>query len=277
MGFNHRYKVIIEDETTLERKVNLSGKFVTLLSLLCAFILIIVCAGIFFLAVTPMKTVLPGYLKESERAATEEQHLRLDSLLQVYEANQYYIDNLFNVLSPSDPDTTIFVTPSTSTPLSTDSLLPQSQEERNFMESIRERDKYTIHVVNPYAESLMFESLNPNAVISEDTRNSYVADIILPYGAPVSAVAEGKVISISTSPKTGGGFEVIIQHPNGFLSKSSRLGPLLISDGDRVTAGQIIAEPSRFKSARGNLVSLELWHDGNKLIPARYIKGGEIN
>lgn len=277
MGFNHRYRVIIEDETTLERKINLSGRLLALLGILCGSIILVVCLGIFFLAVSPLKTVLPGYLKESERAATEEQHLRLDSLLQVYEANQYYVDNLFNVLNPTNPDTTIFITPTNTIPLSVDSLLPQSPEERDFVENIRERDKYRIQISYPSAESLMFESLNPNAVISEDTRDSYIASVILPYGAPVSAVAEGKVISTSSSPRKGGGFEVIIQHPNGFLSKISRLGPLLISDGDRVTAGQIIAEPSVFRSAKGNLVYFELWHDGNKLIPARYIKGGELN
>lgn len=277
MGFNHRYKVIIEDETTLERKFNLSGRLLVLLGLLSGFLLLVVCVGIFFLAISPMKNLLPGYLKDSERTATEEQHLRLDSLLKVYEANQYYVDNLFKVLNPSDPDTTIFITPAPSTPLSADSLLPQSLEEKKFVEKIRERDKYRIQVPYPSAEFLMFESLNPQAVISDESQDSYIADVIIPYGGAVSAVAEGKVISISSSAKKGGGFEVIIQHPNGFLSKSSRLGPLLISDGDRVTAGQIIAEPSSFRSSKGNLVSFELWHDGNKLIPARYLKGGKLN
>ena len=143
------------------------------------------------------------------------------------------------------------------------------------MENIRERDKYNISYASPAAaQTMMFGSVNNAAVVSEDSKNKYQAEILLPAGASVSTIAEGKVISVASSPRASGGFEVIIQHPKGFLSKTSRLTGLMIRPGDRVAAGQIIAGGAASSGLKDNHVVFELWHDGDPLIPSRYLNGG---
>lgn len=266
-----KYRITVEDESSLEKRLNFSARFTVLILLFIVFIIVAGAVGIFVFASTPLKNHLPGYLKESERTATEEQHLRLDSLARVYEINETYIKGILSALNPKEEaiDTS---RQHRRYPLSLDSLKPASEEEKEFMEFIRERDKYNIVNSSPaVAQSMMFSNLNKGAIVSDQTKDSYQAEIILPYGANVGAVAEGKVISVASSPKASGAYEVIIQHPKGFLSKTSRLSTLFVKPGDRVAAGQIIASGSSAHGAKSQYIIFQLWHDGDPLIPARYL------
>lgn len=275
MKLNRKYRIIIEDEATLEKKFNVSAKtHVFLIGALALFISSAVVA-VFFLAFSPLRNLLPGYLNKTEREATEEQHLRLDSLLRIYEVNEMYLSGILNALEPTLPDSSILTSNGTEF-LPIDSLPSISKEEKEFIETIRERDKYNIAVASQAdAETLMFGNINRYAVISEKSKDLYQAEVIIPLGSQVEAVAEGKVISIASSPKTAGGYEVIIQHPKGFLSKSSRLANLLVSAGERVAQGQIIGSTSSKSGRKSETVMFELWHDGNPLKPARYLRGNK--
>lgn len=278
MNLKHRYKVSIDDESNLENKVKVSWKLHSYIICLIGLLSIVIIIAMALLAFSPLRNYLPGYLKESERAATEEQHLRLDSVLHIYDINEAYLDNMFNALDPVI-DVNQEISDKKNTPLlSPDSLLPASLEEREFMEYIRERDKYNIaSSVGLELETIMFEQPHTAAVITEGSKNSYTAEFILPHGAYVSAVAEGKVISIGTTPHTAGGYDIIIQHPKGFLSKCSRLGKPIIKQGDHVSTGQIISATTSESGRMRDKITLELWHNGDRLIPSRYLKIGEEN
>ena len=274
MRLNKKYRLTLEDESSLEKRLNFSARFPIWIFIIIALTVFAGALGIFVVASTPLKNYLPGYLKESERTATEEQHLRLDSLSKVYEINEAYISSILFALNPPDSVQNNEIRKAV-TPLALDSLMEASPEERKFMEEIRERDKYNIQYTSPAAaQTLMFGSVSKAAVISEDSKDKYQADILIPVGAPVTTEAEGKVISVASSPRASGGYEVIIQHPKGFLSKSSRLSNLMVSPGDRVAAGQIIAEGSAKAGLNSNHIIFELWHDGDPLIPSRYLNSG---
>ena len=278
MNLNKKYHISVEDESTLEKKVNLSAKVSWLILCLLGVVIVISGIGMVLLAVTPIKNYLPGYLRETERTATEEQHLRLDSLVRVYEINEAYITGILNALNPPETEGERSKAGKNLTSLTIDSLLPASDVEKEFMEKIRERDKYNISYASPAAaQTMMFGSVNKSAVITEDTKEKYRAEIILPIGSPITSIAEGKVISIASSPRASGGYEVIIQHPRGFLSKSSRLVNVMVKPGDRVSAGEIIATATATSGMKDNHIIFELWHDGDPLIPSRYLNGGRQN
>lgn len=277
MGLNKRYKIIIEDEASLQKKVNFIVSSTIVLVSCFGFLLITVIVGLLIILYTPMKSFLPGYMKESERTATEEQHLRLDSLSKVYEINEAYVTSILNALNPPEVSTSEIYDSieKKPIPIKLDSLLSISSEERNFMESIRARDKFEI----PYnstaaAQNMTFGSVNPAAIISEDSKNKYQVEILIPSGQPVTTITEGKVISMASSPRYSGTYEIIIQHPKGFLSKTSRLSNLLVKPGDRVSGGQIIALGTAKNGSKNNRVLFELWHDGDPLMPLHYLNGG---
>lgn len=270
---------MVEDESSLEKRINFSARLPFLFLLLIAFTVIAGAFGVFVLASTPLKNSLPGYLKKSERTYTEEQHIRLDSLVRVYEINEAYINSILSALNPDDTqskeETEDSLANKRPTPLIIDSLQGASEVERNFMERIRERDKYNIAYISPAAaQTMMFGSVNKAAVITDESRDKYQAELILPMGAPVATIAEGKVISVASSPRASGGYEVIIQHPKGFLSKTAKLSNVLVRPGDRVATGQIIASSTYRPGMKSNHVAFELWHDGDPLIPSRYLNGG---
>lgn len=272
MNHKHRYRLTLENEATLEKKFNVSANIYVYIASITALFIIAVLIVTCFLVFTPLRKYLPGHLNETERVATEHQHLRLDSLLHIYEMNEVYLTGIFNALNPPQIDSAALAKNTATFPLSIDSLIPISQEEKTFLETIRERDKYNITVESPAdAETLLFNNINQSAVISESSKSSFKAEFILPKGAPITSITDGKVISIASSPKNAGAYEIILQHPKGFLSKISKLSRPLVNAGNRVTGGEIIGYTSSSSGGKANIITVELWHDGTPLIPARYI------
>lgn len=266
-----RFRLIIEDEGRLENVIVVSASalkwFVAVAGILC--LLMVIGALIAFL--TPARQYLPGYMKESERTATVMQLMRLDSLRMAYETNAAFIDNLRSVLHPSPQDNNALQTASFSGLLSADSVLPSSPEEIRFATLMKEREKYNVSVVAPLAaESMMFNPVNDVSVVSTATHSEKKAEIILTAGSTVAAIADGTVIAVSQSIRDGG-TAVIIQHPKGFLSRLSRLGHVLVEPGDIVTGGQIIALSNNGNARKGELITLEMWFNGDQLIPYEYI------
>lgn len=269
MKLRTRFKLTVEDESTLENRLTVSASVLKWVLVGVAGMLLAMACGAFLLLVSPAKRLLPGYLKESERAASEMQHLRLDSLHNAFLNNERYIDNVMEILEgrPISPDTAARIPSSGS-----DSLLPPSVEERRFVSLIRDREKYNVSVIAPLtAESMMFNPINDESIISNASKGKRKAEIILAKGSTVAAIADGRVISVSQSVREGGGSAVIIQHPKGFLSRCSRLGSVLVEVGDEVSGGQIIAVQNSTNALKEEIVSVELWHNGTPLSPSDYI------
>ena len=273
MARNRRYKVTVEDESRLENVVQTSAPLSTYIVWCAVAVILLMTFGVLLLGFTPIKTLLPGYLKASERSATEEQHLRLDSLLEVYDANELFIANLQNVLNPKNLDLSAESFKNESAvSLSPDSLLPVSPEEMTFAEEMREKEKYNINISAPLAaESMLFVPLSNESVVTDSSKNLPEAEVVLAKGSSIGSIADGKVISLSKSLDKKEGNSIIIQHRKGFLSRISHLGTIMVKPGDEVIAGQTVAHSMQPSPDNKNSVYLEIWHNGNKLIPYQYI------
>lgn len=267
-----RFRLTIEDEGRLEKIADLSASGLKWLMATAAGLILIMICGALLVSLTPARRLLPGYLKPSERSATEMQLLRLDSLRTVYETNAAYIENLRFVLNPSlqEKDTTKAEIHYPAV-LPIDSLLPTSPEEVRFSAMMKDRDKFNVSVVAPLAaESMMFNPVSETSVVSNASRRNTKAEIILAAGSTIAAIADGTVISVSQSVRNGGSI-IIIQHPKGFLSRLSRLGTVIVEPGDIVSGGQIIAFSDHGNGRKGELINLEMWFNGSPLIPYEYI------
>lgn len=275
MKSKRRYTVTLEDESRLEKVLQVSASPARYIIWTSVFAIIMMILGVLIVNLTPMRRLLPGYLKDSERVATEVQHMRLDSLQQVFLSNEAYLSNIINVLNPTLSRDTSPVTDSVTKndpAFSPDSLLPTSIDERKFLAMMREREKYNISVIAPLAaESMMFSPVNEESVITEKSKGESKAEIILRRGSTVASIADGTVIAVSQSVREGGGAAVIIQHPKGFLSRINRLGRVLVEPGDKVTGGQIVALTSSGNARFNERISIEMWYNGDKLIPYDYL------
>ncbi len=233
------------------------------------FLFLSIIFGFLLFYFTPIKRILPGYLKHDERASTEQTMMRLDSLQNAFNQNEAFLNNIMTVLNteriPSDSAAALrrpnFMTP--------DSLKSASPAEKKFISAMQEKQRFNISVVAPLAaESMLFFPLNDKAVISNDSRSLPSAKVFVPAGSTVSSIADGTVISVEFNH---GKNVVVIQHSKGFLSRYQGVGTPLVDPGDQVTGGQGIAFSPSYSKKNPPAVILQMWHNGNQLIPYEYI------
>lgn len=265
---HRKYLVTIEDESRLEGlgSVRFSGWQAALA--IAAVVLLISILSVLFVIYTPLRKILPGYMEEASRANTIEYILRLDSLQQAYDRNQAYLRNIATIFdterTPSDSTKLI----ANRNPMTPDSLLATSEQEKKFVKMMEEREKYNISILAPLAaDGMVFQPLSDEAVITDDSRAASVARVVVASGRPVCAIADGRVIDTYYSRRDGG-YAVVIQHKRGFVTRTSRIGEPLVEPGDNLTAGQIIALPGRGNGRDNSVVTLEMWRNGTVLIPA---------
>lgn len=271
MKTKSRFRITIEDESRLENLISISAPgYKWLLGALVVFF-IAMSLGALIIFLSPARRLLPGYLEESERTATEMQLIRLDSLTNAYEINAAFVTNLQAVLNPETRRKDTISHAPDPEHYRHEALLPASPDELRFAAMMRDRDKYNVSIVAPLAaESMMFSPINESSLFSMRSRESIKAEVILPVKSTISSIADGTVIAVSQSVKNGG-CTIIIQHPKGFLSRISRLGTVIVEPGDLVTGGQIIAFSNNGNARNGEIVNLELWHNGDPLVPYEYI------
>lgn len=94
-------------------------------------------------------------------------------------------------------------------------------------------------------------------------------DFRAPHGAPIQAVAPGKVIS--SGWESGYGNVVEIDHGNGFHTRYAHNQANLVNTGQTVIRSQLIARVGRTGHATGSHVHLEVLREGRLVDPAHYL------
>lgn len=275
-----KFRISVEDESKLENLIHFNLSSVAAFGIIFFILIFFMFLGALTIGLSPIKKILPGYLSESERLYVEEQYLRLDSLVDVHAANTAYLRNIMAIMgtsgSPQEPVTGNY---REITPLEqNDTLLPTSEEEKDFINSLRESEKYHAFVVAPAAaEGIYFAPLNEEAVISHDSEKSVKADIIVARGAYVGAIADGTVIAVEDSMDKNNKSSIIILHPKGFVSRYSNLETPLVKAGDNVAAGEAICDIPKGADKKNAIISLEMWHNGTRLIPGEFLSRNKNN
>lgn len=267
-----RYRLIIEDESCLEKIGQFSFSPRGLWTAGVCIVISAIILGFIFVLLTPAKRLIPGYYQPSQRAASEEALTRLDSIIDAYRRNEAYLHNVIEIINNQNRDS-VMLAPMTES-LPPDSLLPTSEQELRFNREMQQREKFNISIVAPLvAEGMLFYPVNRDALISNDSRFSEIADIILPAQSDILAVTDGTVIDVSATLGNPPGNTIVIQHNNGFISKYSGLGKILVECGDNVPGGKVIALSPTPGVNNPAYVKLRMWHNGTPLIPYNYISG----
>lgn len=259
-----KYLIRVEDESRLTgiAEWRFSRRSLILMIVMALPVLFII-AGMLIMA-TPLRNLLPGYLKEEERSSTVETLLRLDSLHDAHRRNQQYLHNFFTVVDVDrEPDDTTGMTTAPAS-LTVDSLLVASDAERKFVRMMEQREKYNISILAPLAaEGMVFSDPVAGGSVTEASRHSERAEVMVPRGAVVCALTEGRVVDVEYSPSEGG-YSVVIQHGKGFMSRTSRLGYPLVGAGEKVTGGTVLSASG---AGRNGSISLQIWRNGDPLVP----------
>lgn len=96
-------------------------------------------------------------------------------------------------------------------------------------------------------------------------------DLAAPKNAPIRVVRNGLVVF--ADPHGGYGNLVVVQHENGYTSHYGHCQSIHVQIGQRVTAGQIIANVGSTGRSTGPHLHFELRQNGKALDPEEYVPG----
>ncbi|MBK9272067.1 MAG: M23 family metallopeptidase [Saprospiraceae bacterium] len=280
--------LIIREEDTFEEietyKLTLLNVYILLSSLFFA-------SGLILLALiiaTPLKTYIPGYGDVKNTGEFIQLEKRLENLDKELKAREVYIDNFRRMIS-NEPITTADVTKDitinqeVSNPIpkiKEDSLLranyqqnlgksqstkQQSKPIRNFTNSGTDIDKdlYDLPFSSPLKGTL-------GAHFGPD-KDHFGLDIIAPENSPIKSILPGVVIQSDWTLENG--HTISIQHANNLVSVYKHNSALLKRTGTNVRSGEAIAIIGNTGTlTKGPHLHFELWHKGNPVDPAQYIR-----
>lgn len=102
-----------------------------------------------------------------------------------------------------------------------------------------------------------------------DGRNHKGIDIASPSGTPIYAAQAGTVVTSRYSNSYG--YYVVIDHGNGYKTLYAHCSKLLVSVGEAVYQGEVIALVGTTGISTGNHLHFEVQKDGVQLNPASFI------
>ncbi|MDE6631453.1 MAG: M23 family metallopeptidase [Muribaculaceae bacterium] len=272
MKAKKRYRIAIEDESRLRQVAAVSVSPAILWTGGFACVILLVAFTSLLIMATPIRTLMPGYLKKGERTEAKEGLLRIDSIRDAYRINSLYLSNILTVLDTDRTPTDSLLNVTTPNELPPDSLLPSSPREIEFITRMKDKEQYNVGILAPLAaEQLRIYPVASGATIAEQIQNPLKPRILTPKGSPICAAAEGRVIAIQ-NPAPEGGSAIVLQHDNGFASRYSHLGTPAVSPGAHVDGGSVIAHGATGGATGSGIIFMEMWYDGNPVEPAKVLR-----
>lgn len=117
-----------------------------------------------------------------------------------------------------------------------------------------------------YISSPFGERESPTAGASS---NHQGIDLAAPEGTPIKAVRSGTVTAARYG--SSGGYQVVINHGDGFSSAYLHMTHYIVGAGQKVTQGQVIGYVGSTGISTGNHLHLEILYNGKRVNPAIYI------
>lgn len=267
-----RYRLQLINDSHMSTLWSISGSRSRMLLLGIVLFFIITIAGAALLGMTPLRTLLPGYLKRSQRYEMTEMSVRVDSLSRLAAVNNRYLDNLVAILNDEidiDSIRQAYTDSINRLQLPVDSLLGTSSAEREFVRRYEQRERFNVSVLSPVAaEGMIFYPAikSPITTVSDPSgRITYQ----LPPSSPVSAIYRGTIIDSHYVP--GQGYTMVIQHPHDFISRYTGIAEPMAEQGTKVNTGARIGLSSAARTDERQPVTLEMWFNGSQLDPTGYI------
>lgn len=225
------------------------------------------CMAATLIVFTPLRTLLPGYLKQEERQTNTVNLFRIDSMLTTARATSEYLSSLGVILRgdtiaiDSEAAKRVAVMDHTVSP---DSLMPASEAEKALVRRVEEQKRYTLDKRTPSSgKSALFHlPVSGGRLTSGPSATNVV--IAPPRNSAVTAPASGSVIDRSYSPQ--GVWTVVIQHPDGYVTRIGGICEPTVERGKSVTAGETIGLADTIAD-----ITVEMWSAGVRIDPLRFM------
>lgn len=270
----HKYRLVILNESTFEEKISFKLSRLNVFITGTLFIIVLIALTTLLIAFTPLREYIPGYSSTRLKQQATELTYRTDSLVNVLEYTNRYLQNIRMVLRGDVENNEVNrdslfeqfkIDPSTVdlTPIREDSILRAQ---------VALEDKYNLFQRNINGGSpVLFSPVTGVVSLDYDPKKKHFAvDIVAEKDAPVKAVANGTVIFSEWTVETG--YVIIMEHEEGLISVYKHNGSLSKAQGDIVKAGEVIASVGNTgELTTGPHLHFELWNNGSPVNPSDYI------
>ena len=95
-------------------------------------------------------------------------------------------------------------------------------------------------------------------------------DMAVPLGTDIRAVKDGRVLFVRYK-QTGYGYHVAIDHGGGLVTMYAHCSDILVTEGQAVAAGEVIARSGSTGRSTGPHLHLEVIQDGVPQNPRQYL------
>ncbi len=271
-----RYRLSLFNENSLNRIWTVKMGHKCLILLITVSLLAVFSAGVMLISLTPLRTFLPGYLTGSERRHLLQVDARADSLARQLAIYDSYLGNVSAIMTGDiAPDSMMTAADRSSV---SDSLMVASLPdtlaltgrgvaESEFVRMYSERENFILEDRQPLlAEAPLFVPPVKNAMVTAGD-NPVVPQIEVSEDvAGVYAINRGTVVDQYLDGDKG--YVVIIQHPDGYLSRYSGISRIYTRTGVAIDADSRIGQYRRNDKVP---LRFELRRDGQALRPLDYI------
>lgn len=268
-----RYRLQFINDSHMKTLWSISGtkRQMTLLAIAAFFVISI--GGAAILGVTPLRTLLPGYLKRSQRSEMTDMSQRLDSLGHIAAVNNLYLDNMVAILNDEidiDSIQRAYNDSINRLQLPVDSLLATSEAEKEFVRRHEQRERFNVSVLTPVAaEGMIFYKPVTSSIAQSVDNTGRLTYQLLP-SSPVSSVYRGTVIDRHYEP--GEGYTIVIQHPHDFITRYTGIAEPMVEPGVKVNTGTRIGLSTEGRETPRQPVTFEMWYNGSQIDPTSYLE-----
>jgi murein DD-endopeptidase MepM/ murein hydrolase activator NlpD len=235
-----------------------------------------VIGSVLMVAYTPLKEFIPGYTTTALRKEAIRNSFLLDSLTVEFQKQERFIhsitkaligefDQQVATLENNTVEGQWVLNPQKLT--KADSLLRLQVSQEDKYNVIPDTDAGVKYLLYPPALGIVSSPFDPKT-------KHFAVDIALEKNSPIMAVAAGTVIFSEWTADTG--YVIIVKHEYGLLSAYKHNASLEKSQGDLVSAGEVIARAGNTgELTTGWHLHFELWINGYPVDPSIFIDFSE--
>lgn len=226
-------------------------------------------------ALTPLKTTIPGYPDAHFRKEAVSNAIKIDSLESAITRWQLYAENLSKVLTGNATvDRESVAKGTVARQLSDEAAAALRIKDSLLRERVRDEEQFGVS--DSEERELPITGMHFFAPIKGVISNKFdmvlhpAVDITAPSGTIVSSVLDGTVIFAGWDDEVG--YTMQIQHAGNIITSYKHNQKLLRKVGDKVSAGTPIALLGNTGSlTTGDHLHFELWYNGEATDPTQYI------
>ena len=266
---------MVDDDThdqLWSRKITKMNLIVTIVTAIVVTMALFWC----LVALTPVKTLIPGYPNAKTKQEAIHNAIRIDSLENVITKWELYSENLRRVVEGEAPlkIDSIMEARSKAGKMTDKELKDIAAKDSLLRKEVAAEDRFNIAPGSsrtlPIEGMHFFTPLKGVVSQSYDKALHPYIDITAPDNSVVMAVLDGTVISAGWTDEEG--YTIRLQHDGDIISVYKHNQKLMKKTGDKVTAGTAIAIVGGTGStADGDHLHFELWHKGEAVDPTKYI------